>query len=443
MNLRAIASVVLIVAIAAPIPALADNSFDVRSQTSVALPAQIIDGLAGFLRALGDFLSHHTDAVPQQVAAGGFTPYAGSGRIDSLGNVAITNATVNGLSGLSDADIPDNITASAYLPLAGGTVTGNLVVNGSFSGSSISFSGASTTNSTSTNLYATMAAIDSLRLGNSNGVLKAAEGSVSAGLINLTGDVTGVLPVTNGGTGWASIRSGAVPFGNGTGSLATSSNLFWDLFNSRLGIGTSSPTASLSVAGYVSVGNASPVTGMDLNIAYSAGSPQVRIASESGTGFPTLYFDSYKTDARNGQPQFAMRNWGGSVSSPTALASGANLGEWLWEAGFDTSGNDFQVAAIQAKTDEATTPTHMGSHIEFLTAPLGGVHTAFRHLSGCALPPTGRSVSIPKRRDTSLIQEALLGLVPALLPVQASTIWTLISGCITAPKSDQSVTQSS
>ncbi len=39
--------------------------------------------------------------------------------------------------------------------------------------------------------------------------------------IDLAGEVTGILPVSNGGTGWANIFAGAIPYGNGTGALAT------------------------------------------------------------------------------------------------------------------------------------------------------------------------------------------------------------------------------
>jgi hypothetical protein len=53
--------------------------------------------------------------------------------IDKLDGVTITNSTVNGLAGLTDADIPDGITASNYLPLAGGTLTGALTVSGATS----------------------------------------------------------------------------------------------------------------------------------------------------------------------------------------------------------------------------------------------------------------------------------------------------------------------
>jgi hypothetical protein len=81
------------------------------------------------------------------------------------------------------------------------------------------------------------------------GFLKATAGAVATSLINLASDVTGILPVANGGTGWASLASGYIPFGNGPSALATSSSLYWDNTNNRLGIGTSSPSAPLSVTG--------------------------------------------------------------------------------------------------------------------------------------------------------------------------------------------------
>lgn len=103
-----------------------------------------------------------------------------SQKIDQLFGTALSSVTVNGVSGLTDADIPDSLTASNYLPLAGGTVTGDVTVTGNllFNGSQV-LSGAlsvpylnatstatdstfvrlfathaTTTNATSTNLYA-------------------------------------------------------------------------------------------------------------------------------------------------------------------------------------------------------------------------------------------------------------------------------------------------
>ncbi|MEK7995966.1 MAG: hypothetical protein AAB403_19370, partial [Planctomycetota bacterium] len=55
-----------------------------------------------------------------------------SQRIDQLGNVSITNATVHGVSGLTAADIPTDITARNYLPLSGGALSGDLTIAGNF-----------------------------------------------------------------------------------------------------------------------------------------------------------------------------------------------------------------------------------------------------------------------------------------------------------------------
>jgi hypothetical protein len=84
------------------------------------------------------------------------------------------------------------------------------------------------TNATSTNLAVTgtastsaLVASNSLTFKNVTGFLKATAGAVATSLINLTGDVAGVLPVANGGTGWANLAAGAIPYGNGGSALAT------------------------------------------------------------------------------------------------------------------------------------------------------------------------------------------------------------------------------
>ena len=54
-----------------------------------------------------------------------------------------------------------------------------------------------------------------------SGFLKATAGVLSTALINLASEVTGILPVGNGGTGWANIAASAIPYGNGGSALAT------------------------------------------------------------------------------------------------------------------------------------------------------------------------------------------------------------------------------
>lgn len=59
----------------------------------------------------------------------------------------------------------------------------------------------------------------------------------------------GLLPLSRGGTGANSFTSGSLLFSNGTSITQDNSNLFWDDTNNRLGIGTSSPSSALDVAG--------------------------------------------------------------------------------------------------------------------------------------------------------------------------------------------------
>ncbi len=81
------------------------------------------------------------------------------------------------------------------------------------------------------------------------GILKATAGVLSTALVNLASDVTGILPVSNGGTGVASVASGSILFGNGASAVATSSALYFDSAKGFLGIGTTSPSYALTVIG--------------------------------------------------------------------------------------------------------------------------------------------------------------------------------------------------
>ncbi|MCH7883380.1 hypothetical protein IIA95_03115 [Patescibacteria group bacterium] len=69
-------------------------------------------------------------------------------RIDTLSNVTLSTITVVGVTGLTDADIPNDITASNYLLLTGGTLTGPLT------GTSLTLSGIFTVSGIATSTIA-------------------------------------------------------------------------------------------------------------------------------------------------------------------------------------------------------------------------------------------------------------------------------------------------
>lgn len=209
---------------------------------------------------------------PQQVAASGngvYAPPPAAARIDNLSNTTITNPTITGgsitaasitgtignaiNSALATIDsltttqlvatnstttnatttklFATNLTAGAT-SLATTTVSGNLTVSGTITGGTLAVAGLASggavaapyftaTSTSATSTFAGAVTTSSLTLGALNGFLKATAGAVSTSLISLTSDITGILGVANGGTGWAAIQSGALMYGNGTNALAT------------------------------------------------------------------------------------------------------------------------------------------------------------------------------------------------------------------------------
>ena len=140
-------------------------------------------------------------------------------------------------SGKLTTDASGNVVCAADQGGSGSTVGGSDTQvqfnnNGSFAGSaSLTFSSSTAkltvTNASTSNLTASYAstsdltASNSFTLSNLTGFLKATAGAVATALVNLANDVSGVLPVANGGTGWANIAAGAIPYGNGSSALAT------------------------------------------------------------------------------------------------------------------------------------------------------------------------------------------------------------------------------
>lgn len=116
--------------------------------------------------------------------------------------------------------------------------------------------------------------------------------------VSLTADVSGTLPVANGGTGSTSYTNGSIPFSNGTVLTQDNANLFWDDGNNRLGIGTNAPQWPVTVNGAI--------------VAYSGAQPTL----VGGTGI-----GAYDTLGGN------------SFVFVGADDAGGAFGQMLWDAG--------------------------------------------------------------------------------------------------------------
>jgi hypothetical protein len=144
---------------------------------------------------------------------------------------------------------------------------------------------------------------NSLTLGGLNGILKAVAGVVTTALVNLSTDVTGILGISNGGTGTTTAPTyGQVLVGNASGGyalLATSSlgiagaSNYWtasggNIFNNtgtNVGIGTTSPWAVLSIAG--SAGGTTPLFAISTSTAGFASSTAFFIDQNGNVGIGT------------------------------------------------------------------------------------------------------------------------------------------------------------
>ncbi|MEK7152760.1 MAG: hypothetical protein AAB834_02335, partial [Patescibacteria group bacterium] len=125
---------------------------------------------------------------------------------------------------------------------------------------------------TSTTSFAATAA------GTSGAVLKGVTGGDPIwGQLTLTSDLTGTLPIANGGTNATSFTDGAVMFykSSATAISGEATNLFFDVTNKRLGVGTGGPDRKLDVL--------------------DSASPQIRLTTTDGT----IYGELQNTSAAN------------------------------------------------------------------------------------------------------------------------------------------------
>ena len=230
-----------------------------------------------------------------------------------------------------------------------------------------------------------------------------------------TANISGTLPIANGGTGTSTaFTAGSVVFAGASGTYSQdNAQLFWDDTNNRLGIGTATPSSNggltVSSAGatnYITItaGSISSLVGTDANglalsalgsnnlILYTSGTERMRINSNGKIGVngtpqtgasaqvevlqvlgtdgstATAAIKRYSNDTSAANLR-TYKSRAASVGTDTIVQSGDNIGTWLAYA-FDGTAY-LPAAQILMSVDGTPGTNDMPGRITFLTTADG------------------------------------------------------------------------
>lgn len=255
----------------------------------------------------------------------------------------------------------------------------------------------------------------SLSIGSLSGFLKATAGVVSTALVNLTSDVTGILPIANGGTATSTAPAyGKVLVGNlagtgydqvststfgggGTNYLTLTGSSLQNNVGTALGINVAPNSAALEV-----MGTTSNSTAAGLAVWNSAASSTLYVRNDGNVGFGTNVPDSPVTinmntsgappalgvftgttlhtigtdglanrvvqDSFGGATVYSLRRADGTNASPTAVGANENVFTF-GGAVYTGSGYTSTKAQFNMVTTQVQTPTANGMGFNFLTTP--------------------------------------------------------------------------
>ena len=219
-----------------------------------------------------------TDQVVTLVASQTLTNKSISGSANTLSNIAnasLTNSTISGValgSNLNALTISSPLTGTSYNGSSAVSI-GIPVATTSVNGYLSSADWTTFNNKGSGSVTSVAATVPSLLSISGSPI-------TTSGTLAITYSGT-ALPVANGGTGLTTLTAGYIPYGAGTSAFGSSANLFWDSTNSRLGIGTASPSEKLSVKSATGINSVTDIASLTNPSQTSAG---VRMLFNNGYG---------------------------------------------------------------------------------------------------------------------------------------------------------------
>lgn len=298
-------------------------------------------------------------------------PGAGPNFIQTGASVFVQNGNTQGSTSWVMTTTGTINVGSTNLNWTQSSASGNILVNAplSKSGNTISLGTVTVTNGgtgiTSYTigdlLYAngasSLAALADVATGN---VLRSGGVGVAPawGKVDLTTDLTGTLPIANGGTGTATaFTQGSVVFAGASGTYTQSNTkFFWNNVDNRLGLNTASPTTVLTIVAptQTALSPGALPAGTDLHIV-GADNAETRITQDSfGTGNYTA---------------FTGRHARGTAASPTATQLGDSLSQFTGRGYGASAYNSASTGIMEFLAAENFTNTAQGTYASFrLTA---------------------------------------------------------------------------
>lgn len=199
-----------------------------------------------------------------------------------------------------------------------------------------------------------------------------AAGTPTFGAVALGSEVSGTLPVGNGGTGTSTtFTTGSVVFAGASGVFSqNNANFFWDNTNNRLGLGTTSPGQTLDVNGNICLpsGNGS---GNKQIYTWLATDANWRIGMSSTPGFTRALATShveYLTFANGAGQGFAVGDNLSGLSSFEVTSSGSGYASFFRGAvGIGTTAPKGSIGFAKLAID-GTVSNAAGPHVQYTTS---------------------------------------------------------------------------